>query len=333
MGKSKDETEKIIENGYGFSHGDKKNNAGIIKRWAVLGGFFFVLNICFILIICANHAIKSKEETVVMIQGAEAEAETAKKESVKADGKKKNPDKSDKPEEGKQSGKNPDKTSDKSNTRKNTNSIRDEKRVYLTFDDGPSKNTEKVLDILKKHKVKATFFVIGKEDDYSKKMYKRIVEEGHTLGMHSYSHDYKQIYKSKEAFFKDYDKIHKLLKRVTGEDVKYYRFPGGTSNTLSDVPMKTLIKGMNKRKVEYFDWNVMNGDASGKNLTKKQMLQNVLKDVEIHNTSVVLMHDGAGKDKTVEMLPDLLKALKKMKTSVLPIDEDTPLVQHVKKDS
>lgn len=330
MGKSKDETEKIIENGYGFSHVGKKKNAGIIKRWAVLGGFFLVLNICFILVICANHAIKSKEETVVMIQGAETEVETAKKEGVKPDGKKKNPDKV---EDEQQPGKKTDKTSDKPNTKSNMSSIRNVKRVYLTFDDGPSKNTEKVLDILKKYKVKATFFVIGKEDDYSQKMYKRIVEEGHTLGMHSYSHDYKQIYKSKEAFFKDYDKIHKLLKRVTGEDVKYYRFPGGTSNTLSDVPMKTLIKGMNKRKAEYFDWNVMNGDATGKNLTKKQMLNNVLKDVEVHNTSVVLMHDGAGKDKTVEMLPDLLKALKRMKTSVLPIDEDTPLVQHVKKDS
>lgn len=324
MLKSKDETKEIIENGYSFSRSDKKENAGIVKRWAILGGFFFVLNICFILVICAYHATKSKEETAVMKHGAEVKNEIPKKQDEPSDIK--NPDKDDK---------NPDKTVDEPNISSSPSPKVDSnaKRVYLTFDDGPSKNTEKVLDILKKYDVKATFFVIGKEDDFSKKMYKRIVEEGHTLGMHSYSHVYKQIYKSKTAFFQDFDKIHDLLEEVTGEDVKYYRFPGGTSNTISDVPMKTLIKGMNKRKVDYFDWNAMNGDASGKNLTKREMLDNVLKDVEIHNTSVVLMHDCAGKDKTTEMLPALIKALKKKNMAVLPIDEDTPLIQHVKKDS
>ena len=86
------------------------------------------------------------------------------------------------------------------------------KKVYLTFDDGPSTETEKILDILKENQVKATFFVTGKEDAYSKKMYQRIVKEGHTLAMHSYSHLYDDIYSSADAFAKDVDSLVELLK-------------------------------------------------------------------------------------------------------------------------
>ena len=85
------------------------------------------------------------------------------------------------------------------------------KTVYLTFDDSPGPNTEKILDILKKNDVKATFFVTGKTDDFSKKMYKRIVDEGHTLGMHSYSHVYDEIYASEKAFTQDFEKLYEYL--------------------------------------------------------------------------------------------------------------------------
>lgn len=318
MEKSKDKTEKIIESGYSFSENDSNNNTRIIKRWAVLGGFFFILNICFILFICVHSKLQGPKDAVVMVEGAEAEAQSVNDKS-EADSNKELTDKGDGQTD--KSGKN--EQADKETG----------KRVYLTFDDGPSNNTEEILDILSKHHVKATFFVIGKDDDYSKKLYKRIVEEGHTLGMHSYSHDYSKIYTDKKAFFKDYDKLEKLLNDVTGVTPAYYRFPGGTSNTISKVPMKTLIKEMNKRGTVYFDWNAMSGDANGKDLTKRQMINNVLKDVEIHNTSVVLMHDAGNKDKTVAMLPALLNKLKKLKVSILPIDENTPLVQHVKADT
>lgn len=90
------------------------------------------------------------------------------------------------------------------------------KKVYLTFDDGPSKETEKILDILKKRQVKATFFSIGRDDAFSKKMYQRIVKEGHTLGMHSYSHQYKEIYQSMDAFQADYERISNCLTAATG---------------------------------------------------------------------------------------------------------------------
>lgn len=315
MRKSQDDTEKIIESGYSFSKDDHKEKVGVIKRWAVLGVFFFILNICFIVGICFNRRVQGPKDTVAMVQGAESEAELAELNKEQSGSKVNKKDKVDKPTE-----------KDRQTSKKDNMN----KRIYLTFDDGPSKNTEKILGILKEYDVHATFFVIGKEDEFSKSMYKRIVEEGHTLGMHSYSHKYNEIYESKKAFFQDYRKIKKLLYDVTGERPVYYRFPGGTSNTISKVSMKSLASGLMKRGSVYFDWNAMNGDATGKDLTKKQMINNVLKDVEIHNTSVVLMHDTADKNKTVEMLPDLLGKLKKMKVDVLPIDGDTPLVQHVK---
>lgn len=312
-------TEKFIEDDCNL-HSGKKERSAIMKRWIILGTFFFVLNLCFILVICLNHAIRGQEDAVIMVQGAEAESlegnlDTSTESLTDSSDKKDTVSDVVKNEEESK------KTNDKQNA---------EKRVYLTFDDGPSKNTEKILDILKKYDIKATFFVIGREDDFSIEMYKRIVEEGHTLGMHSYSHDYTQIYKSKKAFFKDLQKIDNLLYKTTGEHAVYYRFPGGSSNTVSDVSMKMLAKELEKRGKVYFDWNAMNGDASGKSLTKKQMINNVLEDVEKYNTSVVLMHDTAGKDKTVEMLPALLDKLLKMDVALLPIDEETTLVQHVK---
>ena len=111
-----------------------------------------------------------------------------------------------------------------------TNSNLNQKKVYLTFDDGPSDHTAQILDILKKHKVKATFFVVGKETEYAKKMYQRIVLEGHTLAMHSYSHNYDQIYANVGAFSKDLMKLQKYLYDLTDVKPYIYRFPGGSSN-------------------------------------------------------------------------------------------------------
>lgn len=102
----------------------------------------------------------------------------------------------------------------------------DQLKVYLTFDDGPSSNTAAILDTLAQYNVKATFFVVGKEDEESQEMYKRIVNEGHTLGMHSYSHKYSVIYDSLENFEDDFTKIQNYLYDITGEDCHYYSFPG-----------------------------------------------------------------------------------------------------------
>ena len=112
-------------------------------------------------------------------------------------------------------------------------------KVYLTFDDGPSANTDQILDILDEYGVKATFFVVGKEG-YNDQ-YRRIVEEGHTLGMHSYSHVYRDIYESVEAYGQDLEKLHTYLYELTGVDSRIVRLPGGSSNTVSKDKIQDII--------------------------------------------------------------------------------------------
>lgn len=206
------------------------------------------------------------------------------------------------------------------------------KKVYLTFDDGPSTGTEEILAILRQYNVKATFFVVGKEDNYSMEMYKKIVEEGHTLGMHSYSHQYSTIYQSVEDFSKDIERLEALLKKATGEDVKLFRFPGGSSNLVSNIGMQEFIKYLNDEGITYFDWNVSSGDATSKSLEPEALVQNVVQDVGIYKNSVVLMHDAIDKPNTVEALPMLLEELQKMDVDILPITEDVKPIQHIKAD-
>lgn len=206
-------------------------------------------------------------------------------------------------------------------------------KVYLTFDDGPGKYSDELLDVLKENDVKATFFVIGRTDKQSLRIYKRIVDEGHTLAMHSYSHQYSKIYASEKAFAKDFKKIEKLLYETTGVRPTVYRFPGGSSNTVSKQPMTKFIKYLNDKNVTYYDWNVINGDATGKSLTEKQMIANVMDGVKKNNNSMVLMHDTYSKDTTVKSMPKLIKKLKKQGYVILPITKYTKPVQHIKADS
>ena len=206
------------------------------------------------------------------------------------------------------------------------------KKVYLTFDDGPTVGTEEILSILKQYDVKATFFVVGKEDAYSKEMYRKIVEEGHTLGMHSYSHQYSAIYQSVDAFAKDIEKLKELLKKATGEDVRLFRFPGGSSNLVSNIGMQEFVKYLNDEGITYFDWNVSSGDATSKSLEPEALVQNVIQDVGIYKNSVVLMHDAVDKPNTVEALPLLLEELQGMDLDIVPITEDVKPIQHIKAD-
>ena len=209
----------------------------------------------------------------------------------------------------------------------------DQLKVYLTFDDGPSSNTAAILDTLAQYNVKATFFVVGKEDEESQEMYKRIVNEGHTLGMHSYSHKYSVIYDSLENFEDDFTKIQNYLYDITGEDCHYYRFPGGSSNQISNVPMSDFIHYLNEQGVIYYDWNVSAGDAASNAYSSEEIVANVMDDVVKYKTSVVLLHDGTDKSATVEALGPLIEALEGMGAQILPIDEDTQVIQYVKADT
>lgn len=208
----------------------------------------------------------------------------------------------------------------------------DEHKVYLTFDGGPDENTNEILDVLAKYNVKATFFVIGSESDEMKAVYRRIVDEGHTLGMHSYSNSYSTIYSSSDSFEKDVTKLNAYLKKVTGEKSQYYRFPGGSNNEISNVDMSEFIHVLNEKKITYFDWNVSAGDSAS-DYSVQDIVTNVTEGVSKYKTSVVLLHDGDDKSTTVEALGPLIKALQKMKAKILPIDENTNVIQYIKADS
>ena len=204
------------------------------------------------------------------------------------------------------------------------------KKVYLTFDDGPSSNTDQILDILKDYDVKATFFVVGKTDERSVKAYQRIVEEGHTLAMHSYSHRYDEIYESKEAFARDLNSLQEYLYETTGVWPRIYRFPGGSSNTVSKVDMQELIEYLTDIGITYFDWNVASGDAVSRTLPAETIVNNCLSGIEKQKESVILMHDASNKGTTIEALPKIIEAIQEQgDAELLPITDETVPVQHI----
>lgn len=207
------------------------------------------------------------------------------------------------------------------------------RKVCLTFDDGPSANTDAILDILARYDVKATFFVNGKPG--FEEQYQRIVDEGHTLAMHSYSHKYQELYSDLDAFEEDFFEIQSFLMDITGIQCKYYRFPGGSSNTVCNVNMKDCIDFLGDQDIVYFDWNVSSGDATRNYISATQIVNNVMMPVENNNwnTYVVLMHDAVGKETTVEALPIIIERLQAMDgLSIVPITDSVHTVQHVLPD-
>jgi len=192
---------------------------------------------------------------------------------------------------------------------KEANRNKEQQTVYLTFDDGPSRQTQKVLDILDKYRVKATFFVVsGNVTESGKEALKRAAEEGHTVGMHSDSHDYKKIYASVESLLKDYEKVFTMIQEVTGETPKIYRFPGGSYNSVGKSCIKKAIPEMERRGFVYFDWNVTAEDAVG-TPTASSIKNNIFKNLEQTELPVILMHDGPCNGLTVEVLPEIIEEL------------------------
>ena len=181
------------------------------------------------------------------------------------------------------------------------------KTCYLTFDDGPSDNTSKILDILKENNIKATFFVVHNNPE----LLKRIHNEGHTIGLHSASHKYSKIYASEEAFFADLTEIGDAVERATGVRSKIIRFPGGSSNTVSASYCKGIMSRLTRQVVEkgylYYDWNASDGDADGSNIPASTLIKNIRRDGTSSKRLIVLMHDAADKKTTVEALPEIIK--------------------------
>lgn len=205
----------------------------------------------------------------------------------------------------------------------------DTRKVYLTFDCTPSENTNVILDALAESGVKATFFVTGDESDEAKAIYRRIVEEGHTLAMHSYSDDYSQLYSDTDVFAEDTTKLQNYLEDVTGVKSTFYRFPGGTFNEISDLNMADFVSVLNQNSITYFDWNVTAGD-SARNYSVKDLVTNITDGVTNYKNSVVLLHDNVNKAKTAEAIESIVDALLLMDAQILPIDESTYKVQYIK---
>lgn len=203
-------------------------------------------------------------------------------------------------------------------------------KVYLTFDDGPSIYTNDILDILDSYNVKATFFVVGKEETNAEEALQRIVDEGHTLGMHSYSHKYKELYESMDSFTQDFARIRDYIYQATGVESVCYRFPGGSSNTVSEIDMHDFIDYLDSQGVEYYDWNVSSGDGGSMKLSTDTLLENCTKDIDTRDTSIILLHDSAEKPTTVEVLPDIIEnILARPDTVILPITENTRPIHHI----
>ena len=203
------------------------------------------------------------------------------------------------------------------------------RRVYITFDDGPSTSTNTILDILDSYGVKATFFVTGKEGEEYEKVYRRIAGSGHTLGMHSYSHKYSELYESLGSFSADLHKLQTYLYETTGVWAQYYRFPGGSSNTVSKVDMNSLIDYLDLEHIKYFDWNVASSDDSN-GISKDIIVANVMTGVPKFHEAIILLHDAADKPATVEALPEIIEQIQAMdNTVIVPITDDTLPVQHI----
>lgn len=184
-----------------------------------------------------------------------------------------------------------------------------EKTVYLTFDDGPSRQTEKVLDILDRYGIKASFFVVSNYlTESGKEALRRTAKNGHVIGMHSGTHDYKKIYASAEALLKDYEKVYTMIKEETGLTPSLYRFPGGSYNSIGRQCVKQVIPEMERRGFVYFDWNVTAEDAVG-TPTASSIKKNIFKNLNQISQPVILMHDGSCNGLTVEVLPEIIEEL------------------------
>ena len=193
----------------------------------------------------------------------------------------------------------------------------EERTVYLTFDDGPSFNTGRILDILNRYDIPATFFVIGSDSDLALRMYQRIVNEGHTLGNHTYSHDYNLIYQSPDAFMADVVKLQEFLEEATGYRPEIFRFPAGSNNRIhrqiqQDNPylMVEIMIALRDKGLSYFDWNVSSTDAADTTLATEIIIENTLANLTGHRNAIILMHDSGSKTTTVEALPVIIETMK-----------------------
>lgn len=184
------------------------------------------------------------------------------------------------------------------------------KLAFLTFDDGPSKNvTPKVLDILDKYNIKATFFVLGALCDDNSDILKDVEKDGHSIGIHTYSHNYKIVYSSVGSFLNEINETSNTLKRILGADfhTRLFRFPGGSFGDSKEQ----FRMALEKQGYVYVDWNALSRDGESSDISPQKLLENLEETVKSRDHIVILMHDSSSKSTTVQALPSVIEYLKK----------------------
>lgn len=204
-----------------------------------------------------------------------------------------------------------------------------DKVAYLTFDDGPSPLTPKVLDVLSQYNAKATFFTVG--FDHSSFHYmKDCVQQGHTVALHSMTHQY-SIYTSAQSYFNDLNAIKQLVKDQTGIESHYVRFPGGSSNTISKNYatgiMSQLVNQLTSQGYRYYDWNVSSGDAASNSVPVETIIASCQQGIG-KPEAMILFHDSATKTTSVQALPKVIEAYQNAGYCFKAIDDDAPQIHH-----
>lgn len=203
--------------------------------------------------------------------------------------------------------------------------VRELGTVYLTFDDGPSDHTYSILGYLDQYNIKATFFVVPSRTESCYAKLQAIAEAGHSIGVHSASHVYNEIYASVEAYLEDFHEAWDIIYDATGIRTEIFRFPGGSVNDFNAETRDHIIQEMTRRGFRYFDWNVDSNDAGGANWT--DMYNSIPEDIAENYRSVVLMHDSASTPNTVLVLGDVLQVLVNEGYKFDKINNDTMPVQ------
>lgn len=211
-------------------------------------------------------------------------------------------------------------------TKPNTNN--GTKLAYLTFDDGPSIYTNRVLDILKEYNIKSTFFVNGRDDTTSLNIYRRIVNEGHSIGNHTYTHKYQNIYSTIQAFDDDFNSLQNLILRTTGVTMDIMRFPGGSNNTVSNSYssgiMNTLTARYKGLGYTYFDWNSSAGDT-GAGATTTSIINKITNECRGKSYVIVLMHDSL--PTTPTSLRSVIQNLSNLGFNFSSLSSSSPVIQ------
>lgn len=194
------------------------------------------------------------------------------------------------------------------------------KTVYLTFDDGPTYIiTDKLLDVLKENNVKATFFVVGKEIEGKENILRRIYNEGHGIGLHTYSHNFKTIYSNEETFIDEMKKVRDKIKEVVNISPSIIRFPGGSSKRLTE----NLLSELHKESFKIYDWNVDTFDGANPNLPTNKLVQNAKKYKDSYSRLIVLLHCNFNNKNTVNALPHIIRYYKDLGYEFKVIDNAT----------